>query len=357
MNASHTHSSARATAAETVETFRAFRNAALAACGALLFGFAMTAPVFLLHGGPLGTPVGHSRQRGHLDSTIAISPTDDTILFNAVGRGGRDLYLLKLADLSVTRIAKTPDYEVDPDFSPDGQRIVYAAGVPGDKADHIFTVGIDGTRKSQLTSGAANDASPRFSPDGQLIVFARDKTYNRGGLAANWSSGGVICVIGVDGTGERQLTPDDLVAFTPAFSQDGRSVIYFTADGSFSLPLDGSAPPKHLGPFLRYAKASPDGARIVYSDGKYSPDHELFIGGFDGLNRSKITTSDHGSFHPVFTRAGDRVYFLREEWPNGKSSSPKSSIWTVKTDGTGERQISDLSLFDSPTSWRPKRSP
>ncbi len=93
-----------------------------------------------LCGCPLGTPRDHYRPPGHGDTTIAVAPTDDAILFNAVGTGGRDLYLLNLTDLKVKRIAETPEYETAPNFSPDGLRIVYAAGVPGDRADHIFTV-------------------------------------------------------------------------------------------------------------------------------------------------------------------------------------------------------------------------
>jgi hypothetical protein len=60
-----------------------------------------------LSGCPLGTPRDHYRPHGHLDTTIVVSPTDDAILFNTVGTGGRDLYLLDLSDQKVTRIAET----------------------------------------------------------------------------------------------------------------------------------------------------------------------------------------------------------------------------------------------------------
>jgi Tol biopolymer transport system component len=282
---------------------------------------------------------------------------DDTILFNAAGTGGRDLYVLHLTDLKVTRIADTPDYEVAASFSPDGRSIVYAAGVPGDRADHIFTIGIDGSSKTQLTDIDANDTSPRFSPDGKMIVFARDKTYNWGGLAANWEPGGVICVIGADGTGVQQLTSDEVFAFAPTFSQDGKSVIYFAVDGCYTVALDGSETPKQIGPMASYANLSPDGKQFVYANGKYSPDYELFIANLDGSGKSQITASDHGCFHPVFAHSGDRVYFLMEEWPQGPAGEPKSSIWSVKTDGTQQRKITDLSLFDAPNNWKPQLSP
>jgi Tol biopolymer transport system component len=313
--------------------------------------------MLLIVGCPLGTPSDHYRPHGHQDTTIDIAPTDDAILFNATGTGGRDLYLLRINTLNVVRITDSPNYEVTPSFSPDAKRIVYAAGVPGDRADHIFTIGVDGKLPVQLTDRDANDTAPRFSPDGSQIAFARDKTYIWGGLAANWENGGVICVINSDGTGELQLTSDDLYAHTPSFSTDGKSVIYFTADGQFAIPSDGSSDATRIGPPASYVDYSGDGKRLLFSDGKYSPDYEIFVSDIDGSNRSQITKSSNGCFHGTFSGNGDKIYFLMEEWPEGATGHPKSSIWEVNADGTGQRQITNPSLFDNPMRWKPQESP
>src|SRR5688572_30076832 len=50
-----------------------------------------------LAGCPLSTPKDHYRPPGHLDITIAASPSEEVILFNGPGEGGRDLYVLDLA--------------------------------------------------------------------------------------------------------------------------------------------------------------------------------------------------------------------------------------------------------------------
>ena len=255
------------------------------------------------------------------------------------------------------RIPDSPNYEVAPSFSTDGTMIVYAAGVPGDRADHIFTISRKGESPKQLTNIDANDTSPRFSPDGSMIVFARDKTYIWGGLAANWENGGVICVVASDGTGERELSPDDEFAFSPFFTPDGQSVIYFTKKGCFSIPIDGSGNPTKLGPTAYLPHLSTDGTQIVFADGKYSPDQELFIANLDGKDRSQITTSKNGCIHGILNHDATRAYFLMEECPEGPSGHPKTSIWTVKTDGTGQEQLSDLSLFDDPMNWKPEKSP
>lgn len=309
-----------------------------------------------LCGCPLGTPRDHYRPHGHQDTTIAIPQTDDAILFNAIGTGGRDLYLLDLTDLKVTRVAQTPEYETAPSFSPDGLRIVYAAGVPGDRADHIFTVRHDGSAKTQLTDMDANDTSPRFSPDGETIVFARDKTYNWGGLAANWELGGVICLIDADGANLRQLTSDKDFAYDPYFSVDGTHVVYSTLNGRMSVPADGSAAPQPLlGP--TGAVPSYDGKSIAYSQGKYSPDLKIFIANVDGTSVRVATPDLGGCYRPVFTHSDGRLYFQREEWPDGATGVPKFTLWVVEIDSGKVRMLADSRLFDAPLSWEPQTEP
>ena len=309
-----------------------------------------------LCGCPLGTPRDHYRPPGHGDTTIAVSPTDDAILFNAVGTGGRDLYLLNLTDLKVKRIAETPEYETAPSFSPDGLRIVYAAGVPGDRADHIFTIQADGSAKTQLTDIDANDTSPRFAPDGKTIVFARDKTYNWGGLAANWEPGGVICLINADGTNLRQLTSDEDFAFEPYYNADGTRIVYSTVNGRMSIPVDGSAAPQPLaGPFG--AVPSCDGKALAYSKGKYSPDLKIYMANADATSERVLTPNLGGCYRPVFTHVGDRLFFLREEWPDGATGVPNYSVWEIVVDGAAVRMLTDRGLFDAPLSWKTRTTP
>ncbi|TVQ00342.1 MAG: hypothetical protein EA381_07675 [Planctomycetaceae bacterium] len=319
-------------------------------CGA--FRPALCVLLICVCGCPLGTPRDHYRPHGHNDTTIAVSPDDDAILFNSVGSGGRDLYLLDLTNLKVTRIADTPEYETAASFSPDGRRIVYSAGVPGDRADHIFSIRLDGSGKTQLTNIDANDTSARFSPDGTTIVFARDKVYNWGGLAANWNLGGVICLINSDGSNLRQLTSDEEFAYDPYFSPDGTRVVYSTVYGRMSIPTDGSSKPQAIpGPFG--AVPSSDGELIAYSKGKYSPDLKVFVADADGTSERGLTPNLGGCYRPVFNHAGTHLYFLREEWPSGPTGSPKFSLWEIDIDRSTVRMIADSGLFDAPLRWKP----
>jgi Tol biopolymer transport system component len=305
---------------------------------------------------------GHDRPGGHADITFTVSPRGDAIVFNAVGDGGRDLYRLDLATRRVNRIAATPDYEVAPAISPDGKSIVYAAGKPGDRADHIFLRWLNGQAVKQLTAEDANDAAPAFSPDGSLIVFSRDKTYNWGGLASNWDGGGVLCVMNADGTGLRQITSDETIAIDPHFSPDGRTIIFWSEVGLYTVAADGSRPPSPLGGLDgRDAVYSPDGRSIAFSMGQYAPDLRIYVAMANGTGIRRLPQPDEGRvvspgggcFRPAFTPDGNRILFLLESWPDGGFGQPKESLWEMDVDGGHPREIAGYGLFDDPLHGTP----
>lgn len=293
----------------------------------------------------------HYRPHGHVDMTFDISPDGNMLVFNAVGEGGRDLYILELATNIVTRIAATPEYEVAPSFSPDGKSIVYAAGAPGDRADHLFVRSLDGAGPRQLTNADANDAFPRFSPDGSQIVFERDKTYIWGGLAANWGGDEGIYVINLDGTEEQQVTPEGLIATCPSFSNDGLQIRFWSNGGLHAIDRDkfgvGTSSPTGLRSSSDVA-FSTDGSMVAFSDGTFAPDLEIFVAFSDGTERRRITESDEGCFHPRFMPDGKQILYFKETWPNGLTGEPKHSIWSIGIDGADPQEIAPYELFDDP---------
>ena len=100
-----------------------------------------------------------------------------------------------------------------PAWSPDGQRIAYAAELGGIGESDIYVANADGSDRRRLTRDAVS-RGPRWSPDGRKIAFTRSGVRQEAG--ATWVSD--VYVIDADGSGERSLT-GDAVSGVPVWSR------------------------------------------------------------------------------------------------------------------------------------------
>ncbi len=94
-----------------------------------------------------------------------------------------DLRIYNLEDSSITPLTEDGGalLESAPDWSPDGQSIIFQARETEDDVFDIYRVTLDGqTPPEKLISSEANDIRPRYSPDGRYIVFSSDR-------AGNWN--------------------------------------------------------------------------------------------------------------------------------------------------------------------------
>jgi dipeptidyl aminopeptidase/acylaminoacyl peptidase len=67
-----------------------------------------------------------------------------------------------------------------PQFSPDGQKVVYVTGEKdkwdGKRITNIWLVAKDGSKRMQLTNSEKTDKDPRWSPDGSKIAFLSSRS-------------------------------------------------------------------------------------------------------------------------------------------------------------------------------------
>lgn len=97
----------------------------------------------------------------------------------------------------------------EPDWSPNGRRIVYTHASGGEaRYEEIWVMNANGGSKVQLTNNHVPDYEPTWSPDGRKIAFV-------GAYAGRGS--GEIYVINADGTGFTRLTHNRVSEASPSW--------------------------------------------------------------------------------------------------------------------------------------------
>ena len=177
-------------------------------------------------------------------SSATWSPDSKNIAFHASASGvglpikpdpsaatsDSDIFVANVDDLLAgvagpTNLTNNPDaIDDDPDWSPDGQRIVFTSHPVTDNPQisnltEIYVINVDGTGLTRLTFNAEEERAPSWSPDGSRIVYM----CRIGGGAG---SAVEICAMNADGSDRRQLTNNTAFDATPTYSPDGQQIVF-----------------------------------------------------------------------------------------------------------------------------------
>lgn len=111
-------------------------------------------------------------------------------------------------------------------WSPDGDALALA-GDPGGEtladAHGIYVVGVDGTGLRQVTfEDQGYDYFPTWSPDGTRIAFVRNENFDDIDFVSD------IYSVGVDGGGLERLTDWEGIDTVPVWSPDGEQLLFST---------------------------------------------------------------------------------------------------------------------------------
>ncbi|MHC4066490.1 MAG: TolB family protein, partial [Planctomycetota bacterium] len=145
---------------------------------------------------------------------VDVAPDGREIAFDLVG----DIYLLPIAGGTARRITSGPAFDVQPRFSPDGNKISFTSDRAG--GDNIWVMSRDGSDTTQITKEKfrlLNNAV--WSPDGEYLIARKHFTSRRSlGAGEMWMyhrSGGS----GIQLTKRKNNQQD---AGEPEVSPDGR---------------------------------------------------------------------------------------------------------------------------------------
>jgi len=248
---------------------------------------------------------------------VAASPDGRTLAFDLYGV----IWTLPLAGGAARRLTDDLTDGAQPDWSPDGKRLVFQSYRDG--TFQIWTVNADGTGLTQHTRGPFDCREPRFSPDGKRVAFGSDRTGAYAIHVLDLATGAITLWASADGQ-----------ACEPAWSPDGRRIAFAVdrarveiadAHGARTAGPAIKASADRLSPSELHSPAfTPDGAGIAY--------HTLAKGRAElhGPNGPLVTGEDVFPFRPAWLPGGDLVYAadgkIRRRTPAGAVSDIPFSI-------------------------------
>jgi eukaryotic-like serine/threonine-protein kinase len=239
---------------------------------------------------------------------------------------------------------------VQPSWSPDGRRIAFWGLREG--ARDIFTVSRDGQDVTSLTDDEALDWDPVWAPEGKYVYFSSD----RGGSMNIWR----VPVEAVSGKrkGEPQpLNVPSTYATGISLSHDGQRLAYMTCLRSSNLyraefdpsheAMAGPAKPVTQGiKETLYPSLSRDGAWLAFTlQGLHE---DIVVTRPEGSQMRRITDDSARDRAPRWSPDGSQIAFM-------SNRSGRFEIWTIHSDGSGLRQMTDASPRGGVTypAWSP----
>jgi len=213
------------------------------------------------------------------------------------------LYIMKPDGSDLAPITTAPGGDFDPVWSPDGKRIAFASLRDGHK--EIYVININTLELTRLTDTDDNEGNgqPAWSPTGDQIVF----TKQRFGALQIWL---------MDDTGEN---PSQLVRsgqgrwdFSPTWTPNGEYIIFSQAESAErSLPwmmqiryedretqIASRSELDLAG--VQNIHFSPDGFWIVYEGGKGLDDKDIYYMTASGGAHTSLTTDESDDFDPAW---------------------------------------------------------
>lgn len=202
------------------------RRDALAVAGAAgAAGLLSTNSRTALGAAPVGKPGPSKEKTVTIDEAtnvaLALSPDGKTIALDFLSI----LWTMPVEGGPLRRLSGDFDDLGQPDWSPDGKRIVFQSYRTGNFK--LWSVAPDGTDWRQHTDGLdIDDREPRWSPDGRTIAFSSDRTGRYAIHLLDVASGRVT-----------ELSKGTSQDSEPAWSKDGKRIAYI-ADNTRLMVTD-----------------------------------------------------------------------------------------------------------------------
>ncbi|MCS6976532.1 MAG: biopolymer transporter Tol [Gemmatales bacterium] len=248
-------------------------------------------------------------------------------------------------------------------FSPDGKQIIFQAEEKGDNPFYqIFVMDLESGKYRRVSPGVGRTTCAFFRPDGKKIIFASShldplakqrqaEEFKRREEAARtgqrrryeWVFDEYMDIFEAnpDGSDLKRLTDTPGYDAEGAYSPDGKQIVFCSQrDGNLELWImhaDGSHPRKltnapgcyNGGPFF-----SPDGKRVIFrADRKNKDELQIHVINVDGTGERQLTDISGVAWAPYWHPDGKHIIFTAAE--HKPMQRPNYDLYLMNVD-TGE---------------------
>jgi len=275
-------------------------------------------------------------------SSVAWSPDSTSLVYSM----GGSLWLQKIDSDEAEELTAGPGYDYQPDWSPDGNWIVYAKY---DKsAVELWALDLGSRQARALTKDGAVNLEPRFSPDGKRIAFVSTSYHGRFHIfVARVAADSISDVQRLTGEDRSPLPRYYYSAFnheiSPVWSPDGAELLYvsnrghvYGTGGFWRMKVEPGAEAREIHYEETAWKArpsfSPDGKRIVYASYLGQAWHQLWIMPAQGGDPFPLSYGDFDNINPRWAPDGETIAFISNRGGN-------TSLWLQQVLGGAQRQL------------------
>jgi imidazolonepropionase-like amidohydrolase/Tol biopolymer transport system component len=189
------------------------------------------------------------------------SPDEKTLIFNAAGF----LWKKDLPNGTPERLTTGTDLEFEPNFSPNGNEIVYVTW-SDEQSGSIMKMNLSDRKTTKITSEKAIYRTPRFSPDGNTLVYQKENGNDAQGFAFCVNPG--LYMMSANGGKAMLITKE---GENPTFTKDGKRIFFLSNEGENnaykSCDLNGNEKRTHFtSKYTNDFVPSPDNNWIAYKE-------------------------------------------------------------------------------------------
>ena len=223
--------------------------------------------------------------------------------------------------------------------------------------------GSDRKKIFQRQDGAS--LMPSWSPDCQWIAVGFGTFF--GGRSFRPAN---VMLVKADGSEVKELTQGSLNIGFPAWSPDGKTIIYRVwgkengqdVKGLRAIDLDTKKVKVLTTTWDNFPFFSPSGDRVVFTRQLPNTDFEVFTMNPDGSDQKRLTYTAGADAHATWSEDGKQLWFessrsgFKDEGPlYDTSPQPYAQVFLMNRDGSNVRQMTDDKWEDSMGTYLPSK--